>query len=387
MIILKRNKFLIFALLSMLVVFSAVPSWAGQGSWFVKKSGDSNTVYYSSRATSYSDARLAAESGEVEIEVKETTPVSNIETLPETTTEVAPSGTVTDAATLVTALEKLTNLETVDLSKAELPEGTALDLSNVTAKAVSVAGTNVSSVTLSSTIEKFTARGCEDLKELSLEGNTSIKQLDVSSTGLTSINANGCGNLESLAFTGCKIAASNVDLTGCEKLQTLNITGNSFLGFPYTKEDLPALTEFSGGNQTADLTWKPSDNSFNMSSVLNGTVANSASAFAKIAATASAKTAASTSDVSKVTITDAYDAEGNKVTWNYNATTGDVEFSDTPVKIAYTYATEFGSDMDVTVDMSSGSTTGGASTGGSGGGCSLGFAAVGLVIALAFFLF
>ncbi|MBR0151102.1 MAG: putative Ig domain-containing protein [Synergistaceae bacterium] len=246
-------------------------------------------------------------------------------------------------------LERLTNLENLDLTEAN--SLTEVDLSgNTSVKSVDLSG-NSSITTLNlgnSNVESVNAEGSESLEEVNIEGNTSIKELNVNSTEISGLNARGCENLEVLKCSSCQI--TRLELEGCMNLRHLDFAGNAMRRFRAT--GLNNLMELSCGGQRVEVI------SFSLVfNLLDFLTASEASGIFEADA--------GDDNVKNVK---GYDASGNEIAASYNRATGEVTFSQAPSKVTYDYDTGFGSDyMDVTISSSGEGSS--PNLGTSNGGC------------------
>ena len=399
MIVVKGNKFLVFALFSMLVIFSAAPSWAD--SWV---SVGGKTYYYNNASAADSGtAYIAAESSEADrndfseentksaSEVQSMTPKQKAE-ITELKLDRSSSSTVKDSSSLISLVEQCPNLKTLNLSDvtfqadaSDNPESSTptvtLDLTQLPAKVTTISIANnptVTDVIINDTMEEFSAAGCRNFKsfklpdvgEASVAATPALKKLYLTGTGITELDLSSCANLETLIIADCSLDGSKLNIDGLTKLTKIDISGNRFLKF----NSPSSVTSLTCNNQTGDINVAPSD-SLNMSNVLNASL---------ITSDASAALAADDSDCANVTLSKAYNGSEEVTISSYSKETGELSLDGVADKLVYNYITgTTGADpMDVTVTLS-----GSDSVAGSSSGCNLGFAALGLVIALSFFLF
>ncbi len=270
---------------------------------------------------------------------------------------------VGDNITDLSGLEKLTNLETLDLTEATSLTDVNLN-GNTSVKDVDVSGNNsVKTLALDgSNVETVNAEGCDSLEEVNIEGNKTIRELNVSSTNVSSLNANGCENLEVLECSSSKI--SSLNLLGCVSLTTLNFSGNSIRGFNARGFNRLQTLECSGQQVIVLVITRV----FNILDFLSAAQVSGVSA--------------SDAD-NNVKNVKGFDASGNEIASEYNAETGEVTFATAPSRITYDYDTGFDSDepyMDVTITGSSSDETTGV--GSSSGGCDAGFASFAVLAVL-----
>ncbi len=390
MIVVKGNKFLVLVLFSMLVIFSAVPSWAD--SWV---SVGGKTYYYNNASVADSDtAYIAAESSEADrndfsedttksaSEVNSMTPEqkAKIEVLK---LDSSSSSTVNDSSSLISFVKQCPNLTILNLSDvnftSDASEGdnqtVTLDLTQLPANITTVSIANnptVTDVVINDSMEEFSASGCANFKKLEFVSDTpAIEKLYLSNTSLTELDVSSCANLEKLIVSVCGLDNKKININGLTNLKTLDISGNKFLKF----NSPSSVTSLICNNQTGDINVAPSD-SLNMSDVLNASL---------ITSDASAALAADDSDCANVSSIVAYNGTETVTVSSYSKETGELSLDGTADKLVYTYITGVSGavPMDVTVTLSGSDSVAGSSS----SGCNLGFAALGLVIALSFFLF
>jgi len=397
MIVVKSNNFLIFALFSMLVIFSAAPSWAD--SWV---SVGGKTYYYNNASVADSGtAYIAAESSEADrndfsedttksaSEVNSMTPEqkAKIEVLK---LDSSSSSTVNDSSSLISFVEQCPNLKILNLSDvnftSDASEGdtqtVTLNLTQLPANITTVSIANnptVTDVVINDSMEEFSAAGCPNFKnfklpeagEASVAAAPALKKLYLTGTGITELDLSSCVNLETLIIADCKLDGSKLNIEGLTKLTKIDISGNRFLKF----NSPSSVTSLICDTQTGDINVAPSD-SLNMSDVLNASL---------ITSDASAALAADDSDCANVLSIAAYNGSEEVTVSSYSKETGELSLDGTADKLVYTYITGVSGaePMDVTVTLSGSDSEMGSSS----SGCSLGFAALGLVIALSFFLF
>ena len=186
MIVVKGNKFWFFALFSMLVVFSAVPTWAD--SWV---SVGGNTYYYNNASVADSGTGyIAAESAELDengfynITADQLNTMSKEEkaSMEKIKLDSSFSNIINDSVSLVNLLNDFTGVTTLDISeinfKADASDNSGsttptvtLDLTQLPAnvKTVSIANnTSITDVKLNSSLEEFSATGCSNFKKFKL---------------------------------------------------------------------------------------------------------------------------------------------------------------------------------------------------------------------------
>ena len=273
---------------------------------------------------------------------------------------------VGDKITDLSGLEKLTNLESLDLTSAD--SLTEVDLSgNTSVKDVDMTG-NSSVTTLNlagSHVERVNAEGCASLEEVNIEGNKTIKELKVSGTNISSLNAKDCENLEVLECAASRVSSMNLE--GCRKLRKLDFGGNAVRRFD--AEGFPVLEElFCRGQEASVSTLGRVFRLLNfiMSAQVSGV-------------------SASADGDNKVLNVKGYDASGQEIASQYNPETGEVTFASAPSSITYDYDTGFeGASMDVTVRGSASEETG--DVGSPSGGCDSGAAAMAVLALSAVFV-
>ena len=252
--------------------------------------------------------------------------------------------------TSLTGIEKMTNLQTLDLSDATSLTEVNLN-GNPSLKEVNLSG-NSSVTTLNlvdSQVEIVNAEGCNSLEEVNIEGNKTIKELRVSETNISSLNAKNCENLEILECSSSKI--SSLNLEGCVKLRTLNFAGNAMRRF--NAEGFARLeTLICAGQQEKIQTF---GHVFNLFSFI---ISAQVSGFSN-----------SATDENKVLNVKGYDSSGKEISSQYTSETGEVTFTQIPAKVTYDYDTGFENLlMDVAISAES-ETSSMSNTRSSSGGC------------------
>ena len=306
----------------------------------------------------------------------------------------------TSSSSLVESLTNLLsdfkNVDTVNLSQIDFSAttdnsgnsdstnaGVDVDLSSLPSNitTISIAGNeSIKSVKINNTMTEFSATGCanftgiefpKDANEASLAAEPAIERLYLANTSITELDVSNCANLETLVIANCGMDGTKLNIDGLTKLITLDISGNKFLKFNAPS----SITTLTCDTQTGNINVAPSD-SLNMTDVLNATL---------VSAKASAALAANDSDCANVEITGAWNGDEAVTVSSYSKETGELSLDGVADKLSYTYVTgtTCAAPMDVTVELS-GTDSG---TGSSSSGCNLGFAALGLVIVLSFFLF
>ena len=278
-----------------------------------------------------------------------------IDQMPEEKANEIKNLAVGDNVTDLSGLEKLTNLEALDLTEANSLTDVNLN-GNTSVKDVDVSGNDsVKSLTLSeSNVETVNAEGCDSLEEVNIAGNKAIKELNVSNTNVSSLNAEGCENLEVLECSSSKV--SSLNLLGCLNLRTLNFSGNGIRSFNARGFNRLETLECSGQRVV----------------VLVITRVFSIWDFLSAAQVSGVSASDADNNVKNVR---GFDASGNEIASEFNAETGEVTFASAPSRITYDYDTGFDSDepyMDVTITGSSSGETSGV--GSSSGGCDAGVA-------------
>ncbi|MBQ7170029.1 MAG: putative Ig domain-containing protein, partial [Synergistaceae bacterium] len=278
----------------------------------------------------------------------------------ESITNLAVGGNVTD----LSGLDKLTNLEALDLTEATSLTGVNLN-GNTSVKDVEISGnSSVKSLTLGrSNVETVDAEGCGALEEVNIAGSKTVKELNVSSTNISSINASGCENLEVLECSSCKIDSLNLE--GCVSLRELDFRGNGIRRFSAGGFRRLETLSCSGQKVTGQIFSRV----FSLWDFLSAAQVSGVYA----------------SDADEgVRNVKGYDSSGNEIESQYNEATGEVTFASVPSRITYDYDTGFDSDnpyMDVAVIGSAGGDTG---IGHSSGGCD-GFASFAAFVLSAIF--
>lgn len=198
---------------------------AKNGDWWVVSSGSSTTTPKEITAT--------VSNGELKVTV---TPSGSTATLEEVLNKVSAE----DKAKITTL--KLDN---------QISSLTASDLASLTGlKSLAVdSGSSVSTVDLSSntTITEFKAPNASKLTSLSVKGNKTIQTLDVSGSGLTTLDASNCSALKTVSAKGGKL--ESVNFTGT-KLTDLNVSGNKLTQLDLTGQTLAASKANFGGQAT-----------------------------------------------------------------------------------------------------------------------------------------
>ncbi|MBR0233271.1 MAG: InlB B-repeat-containing protein [Synergistaceae bacterium] len=333
-------------------------------------------------------------------------------------TEISLTGSVDNLSEIVTRLETLTNVKTLDLSQVtgatELKleqttlenitlEGnqsiknvemtasktlTTLNLSRSKVETVNVEGcenlvsinvegaenltvlninkTNIAALNVKNCakLEKLDAKGCSNLEEVNLEGCQSLEYLDVSETAITKLDTSNCEKLSSINCSSCDISELNID--GCKKLADLNCANNSLSRLDVSGFSLNSL---ECQHQTVKGFIRRA--SFNILDIL----------FRRLEAfiTSEENDASDLSDVANVKDVQAFDENGEKIDVEFNDETGEVNLSKEPATIQYNYITGFKDvSMDVTVETSGESTA--KTVGSSGSGCNAGFFALALLL-------
>ena len=333
-------------------------------------------------------------------------------------TEISLTGSVDNLSEIVTRLETLTNVKTLDLSQVtgatELKleqttlenitlEGnqsiknvemtasktlTTLNLSRSKVETVNVEGcenlvsinvegaenltvlninkTNIAALNVKNCakLEKLDAKGCSNLEEVNLEGCQSLEYLDVSETAITKLDTSNCEKLSSINCSSCDISELNID--GCKKLADLNCANNSLSRLDVSGFSLNSL---ECQHQTVKGFIRRA--SFNILDIL----------FRRLEAfiTSEENDASDLSDVANVKDVQAFDENGEKIDVEFNDETGEVNLSKEPATIQYNYITGFKDvSMDVTVETSGESTA--KTVGSSGSGCNAGFFAIALLL-------
>lgn len=166
--------------------------------------------------------------------------------------------TVTPAGQTATLAEVLDKVAAADKSKittltlnSSISSLTASDLASLTSlKSLAVESTSsVSTVDLSSntTITEFKAPNASKLTNLTVKGNKTIQTLDVSGSGLTTLDASNCSALKTVNAKGGKL--ESVNFTGT-KLTDLNVSGNKLTQLDLTGQTLAASKANFGGQAT-----------------------------------------------------------------------------------------------------------------------------------------
>ena len=256
----------------------------------------------------------------------------------------------------LSGLEKLTNLEELDLTGANSLESINLS-GNTSIKQLDLTGnTGVKTLDLSgSNIEILDAQECENLQELNIEGCENLTYLNVSSTDLTSLNVKDCANLTVLEFSSCNV--NNLNLEGCKSLEYLNCGGNALTRLDAS--GFPVLQELLCANQVF--------NSWESSKIFTASISN---------------------DSGKIINLKAWDVSGNIISADYDNESGQISFAGTPAKFSYDYVTGFEDvKMDVVIfaanpvsDNDNNDSDTEINIPGSSGGCNAGLSVLALIL-------
>lgn len=294
----------------------------------------------------------------------------------EGTTEIVLTGKVENLPEIITRLETVTEIKTLDLSLVEGVEEVKLNetnkvetltlTGNQSIQTVEVTGnTSLKSLNMSgSVIETVDAKGCENLTEVNLEGCENLSYLDVSETAITELNVADCKNLETLNCASCDISALNLE--GCESLIDIDCSNNRLT--------ILEASQFSNLNslecRNQQVFNKPLSRVFSFLDLLFGRGIFAASA---------------TDDqvLKNVTNIRAYDESGNELTAELDDS-GELSVNGDPAKITYDYNTGFnGVMMDVTVFAADADTSPSDGIGpGRSGGCEEGFGTMAVLMLL-----
>ena len=257
-------------------------------------------------------------------------------------TEIALTGKVENLSEVITRLETVTEIKTLDLSLVEGVEEVKLDetnkvetltlTGNQSIQKVEVTGnTSLKSLNMAgSVIETVDAKWCENLTEVNLEGCENLSYLDVSETAITELNVADCKNLETLNCASCDISALNLE--GCESLTDIDCQNNSLLIL--NASQFSNLNSLECRNQQVGN--KPLARVFSFLDLL----------FGRGIFAASAGDDEVLENVSNLKV---YDEAGNELTAELDDS-GELSVNGDPAKITYDYDTGFnGVMMDVTV--------------------------------------
>ena len=223
-----------------------------------------------------------------------------------------------------------------------------------------------------------------------------IENVDLHGTNITAVDARGCYNLVKLGCSFCDINSNGLNLSGCENLEYLDISGNHFAWFNYRITDLPSLQELiCSGQRIANWT--------------GNKVFDFSQFFWALQGGKSDKN--NLPELNRVKGVTAYDESGEGLTADYNSLTGIAEFSGVPAVISYYYKTGFddilldvrisakesdsentepeSDDKTVSDDKPASSDQSGepeANFGSSGGGCNAGLSLSSLILAAFVFM-
>ena len=215
---------------------------------------------------------------------------------------------------------------------------------------------------LATTIQTVPNLNDLDLTEAEIE----TVALDATSAPkLETITLTGNTFVQTIAITNGVI--KNLFVTGCTNLRTLSCPGNSLMALDL--EGLTSLQEATVGGQTR--TYELLSEDMNFSTMVESSVFSSSSSYGFYAAFSPVK----------IENLKGFDASGKEISKTYNNVTGEVNFESVPAKIQYDYNTGFNNTlMDVTLSAGSVTPPTSSDPGTSGGGCNVGFGAMIMIL-------
>ena len=319
-------------------------------------------------------------------------------------------------------VDELPNLEKVDLSgavnltKVDMKGSTSLTTINLegctSLTKVNLGGcnslTSIGGLKSNTSITEVDTSGCSSLESLDVSGCTSLTSLDCSAGSLGELNVTGC---DSLAYLDCssnkleKLEVSspaleelkcsgnglqNMDVKDCTKLKNLDCSGNSMAALDIDASKFTALESVDcSGQEISELSVTEDDSGYQVVSIWDYI----AKFFARLFSSSTSSTvtisvnADSAAELNNIEDVKAYGEDGREITSNYDASTGVVNLSEVPSRVAYKYKTGY---EDVAMDVSIGKTITPEETvnlSSSSGGCNAGYGIFSMSALLFMFVF